>query len=174
MREANLLVLLGMLAGHAGDVENDADDDGHTYISVNYSILVARTEREKRRRKKNKNKYISTHCKIRTVKSRREGGEVTYFQPVHAPFLSISHFSSGRNSARQVQQLGHGWADAARPFSGSKAKGWIYVGCMALDLRSSGIPSTRPGFATTGPMPEMIVRACIHAFVEYTTYIHFK
>ena len=26
MREANLLVMLGMLAGHAGDVENDADD----------------------------------------------------------------------------------------------------------------------------------------------------
>ena len=44
--------MLGMLAGHAGDVENDADDvDGlaqNTYISrehaVNYSILVARTE----------------------------------------------------------------------------------------------------------------------------------
>ena len=26
MREANLLVMLAMLAGHAGDVENDADD----------------------------------------------------------------------------------------------------------------------------------------------------
>ena len=51
MRE-DLLVMLGMLAGHAGDVENDADNvDGlaqNTYISrenaVNYSILVARTE----------------------------------------------------------------------------------------------------------------------------------
>ena len=28
MREANLLMMLGMLAGHAGDVENDADDVG--------------------------------------------------------------------------------------------------------------------------------------------------
>ena len=44
--------MLGMLTGHAGDVENDADDvDGlaqKTYISrdnaVNYSILVGRTE----------------------------------------------------------------------------------------------------------------------------------
>ena len=51
--EANTLVMLGMLAGHAGDVENDADDvDGlaqNTYISrehaVNYSILVAMTEK---------------------------------------------------------------------------------------------------------------------------------
>ena len=52
MREANLLVMLGMLAGHAGDVENDADDvDGRVkYVhfarkAVNYSILVARTEK---------------------------------------------------------------------------------------------------------------------------------
>ena len=55
-------MMLAMLAGHAGDVENDADDvDGraNTYISrdnaVNYSILVARTENKK---KQNKTKKI--------------------------------------------------------------------------------------------------------------------
>ena len=47
-------MMLGMLAGHAGDVENDADDvDGRVkYVhfarkAVNYSILVARTENNK-------------------------------------------------------------------------------------------------------------------------------
>ena len=54
MREATLLVMLAMLAGHAGGVENDADDvDGRVkYVhfardAVNCSILVARTENKK-------------------------------------------------------------------------------------------------------------------------------
>ena len=51
---ANLLVMLGMLAGHAGDVENDADDvDGRVFF-VHFARkcfklrnLVARTENNK-------------------------------------------------------------------------------------------------------------------------------
>ena len=50
MQEAKalaLIVMLGMFAGYAGDVENDADD---VYMSrenaVNYGILVARTKQQ--------------------------------------------------------------------------------------------------------------------------------
>ena len=52
--------MLGMLAGHAGDVENDAGDvDGlveNTTISrenaVKYDILLARTKNDKTKRRK--------------------------------------------------------------------------------------------------------------------------
>ena len=63
-------MMLGMLAGHAGDVENDADDvvglgvKYNTYISrenaVNYSILVARTENKNIQNKKQKKTQIKS------------------------------------------------------------------------------------------------------------------
>ena len=39
----DLLVMLGMLVGHAGDVENDAGD-----VDELYDILLARTKNEKK------------------------------------------------------------------------------------------------------------------------------
>ena len=61
--------MLGMLVGHAGDVQNDAGDvDGlvrNASISrenaVKYDILLARTKNGGKKKKKNKNPKINPH-----------------------------------------------------------------------------------------------------------------